>query len=246
MKHIVRCGTQLKIICTIVALCLTLTSKAQSLRQVATWAKALFVVSSADQKDYKVDHEAALRYVRRTSKPKLRRDLKAVFTKYGINQPEGAGAAYLMAMHGVDVQENLTQLENLKQFDVKKWNETCFEAMPSAYADLVIRLHSARAAHDLVAMETDGDVGEMQAYAIRRAYLREPDLMVGAAAQREKLTTTFLFQLGMATGPQELKDVRRVARSRITFARGRAKNLYGRLLTQKPDQWQRDYTDRRY
>src|SRR5579864_5992676 len=88
----------------------------QSLKQHAYYAKLLYIVEygSDFEEQYKRDHRAALKYLHSVANPKLKSDMTAVLQKYKINTNEGAGAAYLMAMRGIDTQVNVHRLSRME------------------------------------------------------------------------------------------------------------------------------------
>lgn len=205
-------------------------AQAQSPSEVARYAKALYMVSyrSEDEASYVATHKKALEYIHHASRTKLAADLEAVQRRYGLKSSEGVGATYLLALHGIDLDRNLTRLGALKMgtdFEV-------IEGLPEGLADIALRRRSSRAAEILVAMRTDGHLGEDQAAQIARVFFNSPRLLIGAVATRRSLWKPLIAQLSF--GAQDEADdgiarVRRIALRYSKRSKGTERDLFLRL-----------------
>ena len=220
-----------------------LTVRAQSVSELGDIARVLFAHQSFETS---VTTEFAAKYVRSTPKTKLKRDLESVLAKFGLDSPQGGGAAYLMALHGIDVSHNLGLLKKLAAlhpFNRKKlateseWNNTVRESIPSALGEIMHAQHSVQAARDLIASaiswttETEGDE-------IYDAFKHEPDLMASAAVGGKKLEKVFLEELIEGSSEQSGGEerVRQIARSRSRHSSGRVRKLF-LILTKSSRHW---------
>src|SRR5579862_8743082 len=82
-------------------------------------------------------HKKALIYFRSCTVAELRKDLEPVYNSYRLDTMEACGAAYVLALHGVDVDKNVTRLSRVKQYKVGASESV--ESLPEALADTTER-----------------------------------------------------------------------------------------------------------
>jgi|GEM_PF-5274882 len=117
-------------------------------------------------------HEKALPYFRTRPASDLRSELERVYRAHRFDSMEACGAAFVLALHGVEVDKNVARLARVHQFD--EGASEVVEALPQAFADIALRCHDRSALVSLVDMESDGAIAEEQAFEVARVFRDDP------------------------------------------------------------------------
>lgn len=196
-------------------------------------ASTLFTYTFDFERDaqWQKRHSEAIRYVHSRSKDELSRELRDVLRRRGLTTRSGAGAAYLMALHGIDAERNLHLLVQAHQHT----SESVEDSLPDALADIAIRNRSLEAARSLVAMPNGEYDCEMQSIAIHRLFLAAPDLVVSSVADSPSLTKYFLELLpfGAWNAQGSMDNARRVAARMEARSTGAKRAIYRRVASMK-------------
>lgn len=181
----------------------TASGLAQAPGQIDKWVRTLFVVTPDFDRDaaWQKTHARALAYVHDTKPEILAKDLNEVLARTGMNSTAGAGAAYLMAMHGIEPEKNLRRLITAHRVT----SEAVEDSLPEALADIAVRRHSREAARALVAMPNGDYEAEAQAMAVCKLFLADPSLIIDSVADSPSLTKGFLELLPFGAWNSEVK-----------------------------------------
>ena len=84
-------------------------TKGYNTKELGTMAASEFVIftSQEDFPNFDAVHRLALAHFKLAAPAELRRELEPVVRRFGMRSKEGCGAAYVMALHGVDVGKNV-------------------------------------------------------------------------------------------------------------------------------------------
>lgn len=178
-------------------------SKGYTTQELGAMAASQFVIftSQEDFPNFEAVHKRALGHFKHAAPTELRAELEPVVKRFGMRSKEGCGAAYVMALHGVDVRKNV---ERLRRAFAGPADEIFYLAVPEALADIYLRRGEKSALKALVEAKTDGGGAELQCDQVCRVFAARPVEVVRMVLESKADWKTLAGEL--AQGPADWDD----------------------------------------
>jgi hypothetical protein len=126
-------------------------------------------------------HKTALAHFRTIDKGRLRKELEPVYQKYGLFSMQGCGAAYVMAMRGIDLENNVQRLR--KAFVTSRSGWEFWLDIPEAMEDIYLRHGNQSALEVLIMAPSDAGGSEAQGEEAHIIFAKRPVSLVRYASR---------------------------------------------------------------
>ena len=176
-------------------------------------------------------HRRAIPYFKSLTKTELKSMLAPLATATDAAPVWRASAAYVLALHGVDVDKNVRTIRRVSDAlleDPDPWDVA--QSAPEAIGDVYRRFGGVAAARDLVAMKIGDLDSENQGFEIEKAFSRDPEPFMNAMQAEPVLRPKFVELLGF--GEFELRDTEPAVKSRPGIRKLRAMSQWAKQAAQ--------------
>jgi hypothetical protein len=144
-------------------------------------------------------HDRALTYFKSLPKAELKKELEPIVLKNGIKTIWGISAAYVLALHGVDISENVKRLRI--GGEQAAWDEWQIgTSAPIAIGDVFEKYGDPDAARELMVFSGDAGVGETQSAVLATMFEINPAPFMEVLRKEPKLRPEFVSELVFGDG----------------------------------------------